>query len=61
MDIRLGENETKLKADITDNLADFVDNVDHSSGENVETEARNKDDVLNNATTIGLELNENET
>ena len=74
VDIRLGEDETKLKAEITDKLADFVDNVDHSSWENVETEARNKDDVLNNAivelignnanvidTTIDLELNENET
>ena len=37
VDLRLGEDETKLKAEITDNLADFVDNVDHSSGENVKT------------------------
>ena len=49
VDIRLGEDETKLKAEIIDNLPDFAVNVDHSSDENVETEARNKDDVLNNA------------
>ena len=74
VDIRLVEDETKLKAEITDNLPDFADNVDHSSEENVETEARNKDDVLNNAivelignnaifidTKVDMELNENET
>ena len=65
IDIRLGEDETNLKAEITGNLTDFVDNVDHSSGENVETKAWNKDDVLNNAividTTVDMESNENET
>ena len=74
VDIRFGEDETKLKSEITDNLPDFPDNVDHSSGENVETEARNKDDVLNNTnvefignntividTKFDMELNENET
>ena len=73
VDISLGEDETKLKAETTDNLPDFADNVDHSS-KNVETEARNKDDVLNNAivelignyaifidTKVDIELNENET
>ena len=52
IDIRLGEDETNLKAEITGNLTDFVDKIDHSSGENVETKAWNKDDVLNNAISI---------
>ena len=74
VDIKLGEDETKLNAKITDNLPDFAVNVDHSSDEYVETEARNKDDVLNNAiveliskavtgidTKVDMEMNENET
>ena len=73
MDIKLVEDETKLNAEITDNFADSVNTVAHS-GENVETEARDNDDVLNNTivepignnavvidTTVDMALNENET
>ena len=73
VDIKLVEDETKLNAEITDNFADSVNTVAHS-GENVETETRDNDDVLNNTivepignnavviyTTVDMALNENET
>ena len=73
VDKKLVEDETKLNAELTDNFADSVNTVAHS-GENVETEARDNDDVLNNAivepignnavvldTTVDMELKENKT